>query len=335
MKKINEKAIIDRLKSVRQDFAGPRGKRKFAQALGISASTYSYYENDRSPPIQILLRASQVTGTDLEWLLTGISSQKNRFNIDKNQQFTPENNSHMRTYSEITKKLQNLLITNPNSAQAVLAFIELLGEKKAVESKFGSPPAEQKPSRPGWIPVLGRTAAGMVHFWDETSLPPNPQQVVVELDELVEKHTGRAIVGTIGGQVAVDLQSPALVRNIKANQVNLVQVNGQEPEEIAQFVECQEIYELFPDSFALQIDGDSMSPRINDGDVVVLSPSVPAAQGQVAIARLVGQIGVTCKLIRTTGDKVHLIPINERYQPKIVPKDDLLWALAVLCHIST
>jgi hypothetical protein len=31
---------------------------------------------------------------------------------------------------------------------------------------------------------------------------------------------------------------------------------------------------------------------------------------------------------------VHLIPINERYEPKVVPKNDLLWALAVLCHIS-
>jgi SOS-response transcriptional repressor LexA len=77
-----------------------------------------------------------------------------------------------------------------------------------------------------------------------------------------------------------------------------------------------------------------MSPRINDGDIVIVSPSVPAAQGQIGIARLAGQIGVTCKLIRTTDTDVHLIPINERYETKVVPKKDLLWALAVLCHIS-
>jgi SOS-response transcriptional repressor LexA len=77
-----------------------------------------------------------------------------------------------------------------------------------------------------------------------------------------------------------------------------------------------------------------MSPRINDGNIVILSPSVPAAQGQLAVARVAKQIGITCKLIRTTESGVHLIPINEKYETKVVPKKDLLWALAVLCHIS-
>jgi len=102
---------------------------------------------------------------------------------------------------------------------------------------------------------------------------------------------------------------------------------------VAQFIECRQIYELFPDAFALQIDGDSMSPRINDTDIVVLSPSVPAAQGHIAVAKVQDQIGVTCKLIRTTESRVHLVPINEKYQPQAVPRDKLLWALAVLCHI--
>ena len=74
-------------------------------------------------------------------------------------------------------------------------------------------------------------------------------------------------------------------------------------------MECGEIYDIFPDAFALQIDGDSMSPRVNDGDIVILSPSVPAAQGHLAVARLAGQIGVTCKLIRMTESDIHLIPI--------------------------
>jgi len=77
-----------------------------------------------------------------------------------------------------------------------------------------------------------------------------------------------------------------------------------------------------------------MSPRINDSDIVILSPSVPAAQGQAAVARVANQIGVTCKLIRTTQQGIHLIPINERYETKVVTKNELLWALAVLCHIK-
>ncbi len=117
-------------------------------------------------------------------------------------------------------------------------------------------------------------------------------------------------------------------------EANLVQVSGEEQNGIVEFVDCKEILELFPDSFALHIDGDSMSPRIKDGDIVVLSPSVPAVQGQIAVARIANQIGVTCKLIRKTQQGVHLIPINERYETKVVAEKDLHWSLAVLCHVS-
>jgi transcriptional regulator with XRE-family HTH domain len=318
MKNYDEKAIIERVGHLRMQYAGGRGKSKFARDLGISASTYSYYENNRVPPIEILLKICEITGADLEWLLTGRSTEK-RFPSGLN--------------NGLLQKLDELLTNNPELAEPVLAFIELLCEKKGIEKEFHSKAQFAKSERPGWIPVLGRTAAGMVHFWDETFLP-EPKQAVTELDELVKKHIGKAIIGSVDGRVSVDLQARALVDSVKRQEVSLIQISGQEPEQIVEFVQCEEIHNLFPDSFALRVDGDSMSPRINDGDIVILSPSVPAAQGQIGIARISNQIGVTCKLIRTTEQGVHLIPINERYETKVVAKKDLLWALAVLCHIS-
>jgi transcriptional regulator with XRE-family HTH domain len=318
MKNNDANAIIERIRSLRERYAGERGKSKFAHSLGISASTYSYYENDRLPPINILLKICEVTGEDLEWLLTGQRTEKK-------SSFSP--------YGELLQKLGDLLTDNPQLAEPVFAFIELLCEKKGIEKQFYSRLSVTKPAQPGWIPVLGRTAAGIVHFWNETFLP-KPQQAITELEELVKKHIGKEIIGSIDGTVSVDLQARALVDNLKRQKVNLIQVSGQANDQIVEFVQCEEVHKLFPDSFALQIDGDSMSPRINDGDIVILSPSVPAAQGQIGVARVANQIGVTCKLIRTTDSSVHLIPINERYETKIVPKKDLLWALAVLCHIS-
>jgi transcriptional regulator with XRE-family HTH domain len=285
--------------------------------LGISASTYSYYENNRLPPIETLLRICEVTGADLEWLLTGQRTEK-KLAFGEN--------------SPLFQKLDDLLTKNPELNEAVLAFVELLSEKKGIENQLYSKKEPAKMKRSGWIPVLGRTAAGIVHFWDQAFLP-EPQQAITELDQLVTKHIGKTIIGSVNGNVSIDLQARPLVENIKNQQVNLIKLGGPEQEQIVEFVQCEEIYKLFPDSFALQIDGDSMSPRINDGDIVILSPSVPAAQGQIAIARLVNQIGVTCKLIRTTESEVHLIPINERYEPKVVSRNDLLWALAVLCHV--
>jgi len=318
MKDFDEKAIIERVRLLRKQYTGSRGKSKFARALGISASTYSYYENNRVPPIEVLLRICEVTEADLGWLLTGSSTEK-RF------AFGPK--------SQPLERIDNLLKNNPELTEPIMAFIELLCEKKGVEKEFRSKVLPSRPERPGWIPVLGRTAAGMVHFWDQTFLP-EPKQAITELDELVRKHVGKAIIGSADGRVSIDLQARPLVDGVKRAEANLVQVSGEGQEQIVEFIQCEEIYGLFPDSFALHIDGDSMSPRINDGDIVILSPSVPAVQGHIAIARVANQIGVTCKLIRTTETAVHLIPINERYETKAVAKDDLLWALAVLCHIS-
>jgi transcriptional regulator with XRE-family HTH domain len=325
MKIFDEKAIIERIRHLREQLSGSRGKSNFARALGISASTYNYYENNRIPPLEILLKISEVTGADLNWLLTGRKTLKTLISEPGKFAFGPN--------SSLLRKLDDLLNENPELAEPISAFIELLCEKKGVEKEFYSEMPPAKPARPGWIPVLGRTAAGMIHFWDKEVLP-QPKQAVTELDELVKKHIGKAIIASADGTVSIDLQARPLVDGLKRRQANLIQVSGQERDGIVEFVQCEEIFKLFPDSFALHIDGDSMSPRINDGDIVILSPSVPAAQGQIGIARLANQIGVTCKLIRSTEQAVHLIPINERYETKVVAKKDLLWALAVLCHIS-
>lgn len=346
MEKVDLHGIIRRIRELRERFSGPRGRSKFAQALAISPSTYNYYERDRVPPIEVLLRICEVTGADIEWLLTGRESSK-KFAFAKKTAGTDSGETVAAGANfALLRKLDALLNENPDLGAAVSAFVDLLAEKKTLESRPGTRPAQSGQQHPGWIPVLGRTAAGLVHFWDQMVLP-EPKQAVTELDEIVRKHTGKAITSSADGTVTIDLRAQALVDGLKSQRANLIQVGGQQTEamdstgsgqagspQVVEFVECEAIHKLFPDSFALQIDGDSMSPRINDSDIVILSPSVPAAQGQAAVARVANQIGVTCKLIRTTQQGVHLIPINERYETKVVSKNELLWALAVLCHIK-
>jgi len=335
MKKIDENAIIQRIKQLRSQYAGNRGQSEFARALNISPSSYNYYEKKRVPRVEVLLKICEVTGADLVWLLTGCEA-KEKFASG------PDYSAAGEIDSSLLRKIDVLLGKNPELAEPISAFVELLCQRKQAEKEFatrlssartGSERVAKEPHRPGWIPLLGRTAAGVAHFWGTETLPKS-KTAVTELDELVKKHLGKSIIDSAEAAVSVDLQARAVVGGLKKVKANLVQVGGQGPEEIVEFVECKEISELFADSFALHIDGDSMSPRINDGDVVILSPSVPAADGQVAIVHFANQIGVTCKLIRTTKEGVHLIPINERYETKVIAEKDLLWALAVLCHIS-
>jgi phage repressor protein C with HTH and peptisase S24 domain/DNA-binding XRE family transcriptional regulator len=320
LKDSDANAIIGRIREVRSQPDKGWSKSQFARALGISPSTYSYYERGRVPPIDVLLKICEVGDCDLYWLVTGRSREGG-------EKLAPG------PASSCLQKLGRLFKSDPQLAESVSAFVDLLCQKKGLEKDLGAKVEPVQEKRRGWIPVLGRTAAGIVHFWEQTTLP-EPTEAVAELNELVEQHVGKAILATADKTVSIDLQARPLVDGIGEGQVSLIQVSAEDDQQVVEFVECKEIYKMFPDSFALHIDGDSMSPRINDGDIVILSPSVPAAQGHIAVAHVAEQIGVTCKLIRTTEMQVHLIPINERYETKMVAKKDLQWALAVLGHIS-
>jgi transcriptional regulator with XRE-family HTH domain len=321
MKKIDEKAVIQRIRELRTRFAGERGKSKFARTLGISPSTYSYYEENRVPPIETLLAICQTTGADLQWLLTGhIGSPTAGLPI------TGPN-------KELLQRIAALVGERSEMAEPIAAFVDLLCEKKGVQKELTKTKAGTESQRPGWIPVLGRTAAGIVHCWSETTLPGS-SEAVTKLDELVRQHTGKEIVGTSDAPVAVDFELSELTIELSDAKVSLVRVCGTGQGQVVEFVDCDKISTAFPDAFALHVDGDSMSPRINDGDIIIVSPSVPAADGQVALAHIADQIGVTCKLIRTTSQGVHLIPINEKYDAKVVPHKNLLWAVSVLCHVN-
>jgi DNA-binding XRE family transcriptional regulator len=328
----DEKTVIERIRTLRKHFSGQRGRRKFAKAIGISPSTYNYYEKERLAPIPVLVKICQLCDADLQWLLTGQAAQ-GKTGICPEVSAVQANPETAAKNDKLLKKLHHLLVDNPNALDAVYAFVELLCENKATEGNVSYAVDRPSSNRPGWIPVLGRTAAGMVHFWNEAILP-EPRRAIAELDELVEKHTGQTILGAFEGKISIDLPARPLAKGLKNNLTSLIQVSSRGTDEVVRFVENSDLHELYPDSFALQVDGDSMSPRIDDGDFVVLSPSVPAVQGHVAVARLANQIGVTCKLIRAEESEVHLIPINEKYETKIVPSKELLWALAVLCHIK-
>jgi SOS-response transcriptional repressor LexA len=318
MAKFDEKAVIQRIIQVRADIAGVRGKSKFAKALGLSPSTYNYYEQDRLAPVPILLKICEITGVDLYWLLTGSQEREE---------------TSLQQYPKLVKLLSSFLQKNPASVGMIETFIELLDEKTVAEQEHTTRQTSQKSIQSSWIPILGRTAAGVIHLWQQSDLP-NSEEVVTKLESLIEKHTDSPVMQSRIGRMSVDFQAKPIFKTLESLQANLVQINPSEDDEIVQFVESEEIHSIFPDCFALQIDGDSMSPRINDGDIVILSPSVPAAQGHIAVASVAGQIGVTCKIIRTTDDGVHFIPINERYETKVVPQKDLVWALSVLCHIK-
>jgi len=320
----DEKAIIQRFRSLRERYAGTRGKALFAKALGISSSTYNYYEKDRLPPVEVLWRACVLTGTDLNWLVSGQSATAAvRTTAGGGTAAVPQ---------QLVDRIAATLGRDPKALGALEAFIDLLESKVGLESdgaRQGSAAAPLARPRSHWLPVLGRTAAGVVHFWpnDEADLP-----ACADLAQLIERHRRRRYRQVRPERISTDATLASL-NGLRDETVSLVQLSEISDEGVCEFIDCAAIHARFPDAFALRVDGDSMAPRIDDGDLVVLSPSRPAGEGETAVVQLQGQIGVTCKIIRRGGDEVYLIAANETYDTRTCSAAEVVWALAVLWRI--
>ena len=74
--------------------------------------------------------------------------------------------------------------------------------------------------------------------------------------------------------------------------------------------------------FALKIKGDSMEPRIKDGDVVIVRKQDDCESGDTAVV-LVNGDEATVKRIKKEPAGLMLIPSNPAYEPKFYSKDEI------------
>lgn len=74
--------------------------------------------------------------------------------------------------------------------------------------------------------------------------------------------------------------------------------------------------------FGLQIHGDSMEPRIYDGDVVIVRQQEDAESGEIVIA-LVNGSDATCKRLIKYAQGIHLMSLNSKYEPMTFTNEEI------------
>ena len=74
--------------------------------------------------------------------------------------------------------------------------------------------------------------------------------------------------------------------------------------------------------FALQIHGDSMEPRMCEGDVVIVRKQENAESGDVVIATVNGD-DATCKRLRKYREGIELISNNPSYRPMFFSNEEI------------
>ena len=85
-------------------------------------------------------------------------------------------------------------------------------------------------------------------------------------------------------------------------------------EEIIDYEEIDSKLASTGEFFGLRIKGDSMTPRICDGDVVIVRKQEAADPGDIVIATINGDDAV-CKKLQIFGNAVLLYSLNPAYEP--------------------
>ena len=75
--------------------------------------------------------------------------------------------------------------------------------------------------------------------------------------------------------------------------------------------------------FGLQIHGDSMEPKMSEGDVVIVRQQNDAESGEIVIAMVNGD-EATCKRLRKYDGGIMLLSNNPKYEPMIFTSEDIV-----------
>lgn len=93
-------------------------------------------------------------------------------------------------------------------------------------------------------------------------------------------------------------------------------------EDILDYEEVPQSWENQGEFFALKIKGDSMEPRMESGDVVIVKQQSDANSGDTVIV-LVNGDDATCKRLQKTDNGIMLVSTNSKYPPMFYSDEDI------------
>ena len=93
-------------------------------------------------------------------------------------------------------------------------------------------------------------------------------------------------------------------------------------EDILDYEEIPQLWANQGEFFALKIKGDSMEPRMQSGDVVIVRQQSSADSGDTVIVLINGD-EATCKKLEKTSNGIMLISTNTKYSPMFFSHEEI------------
>ena len=98
------------------------------------------------------------------------------------------------------------------------------------------------------------------------------------------------------------------------------------PDYVERYISVDDVRDI--QAFALEVKGNSMAPRIEDGDIIVVSPKLQAKNGDICVVRVNDED--TVKRVKIDDQTIYLIPLNPDYEPMAVKKKDVTFVWKVV-----
>lgn len=118
--------------------------------------------------------------------------------------------------------------------------------------------------------------------------------LIDDKSNIIGKETRKGIVINVYGRVAAGIPLEMIEDIIDTEEI---------PEKLAKT----------GDFFGLQIHGESMEPKMSEGDIVIVRRQDDAETGDIVIATVNGT-DATCKRLKKYRDGIELIPMNPSYK---------------------
>ena len=85
-----------------------------------------------------------------------------------------------------------------------------------------------------------------------------------------------------------------------------------------------------PNSYALEVSGDSMLPLYRDGDIIIISPSASIRRGdRVVLKTQAGEV-MAKVLARKTVKAIELVSLNPEHENRVIPLGQVEWMARIV-----
>lgn len=297
------KQLGTRIRELRKRHFPHNGSATLAEALGISAGELERFERGVVPSGDLLVRLCELTGEDLQWLLTGHAARG-----------TVVIAGARRRHQDLLTRLAQALDRYPRLSGQIERFFEVAETAaKLEESRPALPESTSGPRR--LIPIFDEDQPPPL------ADPPETRRAWLELraEQLV----------TLGDSAAELIEPTDSGGEPQMRAVNWVRARDREGR-TREFLDSHGALDMLPDLLAVTVSDASMRPLVEPGDAVIVSPSVPPELGRPALLLIEGQSRVACRVwLGPDGDGVNLGRAADGATQRVA-RASIRWALDVM-----